>query len=181
MLRSRKKGLQLGTHRPPIRKSGRSVPRRYPWSTSNALTLWEDWKRARPFTSGKRFFNVGVSHDVAFAADRFGSVGKIPKDFDAWEELARRVEGNYVRGWVAKDGSRMFLWDDFSDVLAGRSEQFDYLADALVKLRRKGFARPRTELWDMGGARHVGKLGDLRLLVDRSSGLDTKHCIDTKI
>lgn len=47
----------------------------------------------------------------------FGSVHKIPRDFDGWESLARNVEKNFVRGWVANDGSKMFLWDDFGEVL----------------------------------------------------------------
>jgi len=132
------------------------------------LDLWEDRRRACPFTAGKHFYNVGITHEVAFAVDGFGEIRKIPEDFDGWEELTRRIEHNYVRGWVAKDGSRMFLWDDFDDVLTRKSEHFEYFEDALVRLRRRGYARPCTELWDMGGQRYIGKLSELCLLVDKA-------------
>jgi hypothetical protein len=110
---------------------------------------------------------VGTTHDVAFAADSFGGIHKLPKGFEAYEELARKVENKYVRGWVAKNGSRMFLWDDFDDVLTNRTGHFGYLERALVKLRGKGYARPETELWYRGGERYVGRLGELALLADR--------------
>jgi hypothetical protein len=100
-------------------------------SSLQASELWEDWDRAQPFTAGNRFFNLGETHEVAFAADTFGSVHKIPEGFDGWEDLARSVEKNYVRGWVAKDGSLMFLWDDFSKVVLIRLFQLTTRGRAL--------------------------------------------------
>lgn len=155
---------QLAGSKPTQWPSPRSTSR-----TSRALDLWEDWRRACPFTAGEHFFNVGESHEVALAADSFGAVRKIPEDFDGWEQLARGIEDNYVRGWVAKDGSRMFLWDDFNSLLTRKSGHFGYFQDALVRLRSRGYARPWTELWDMGGMRQIGKLSELCLVVDRGA------------
>jgi len=134
---------------------------------SGAMDLWEDWRRASPFTAGEEFFNLGLGHDVAFAADRFGGIRRVPGDFDGYEALARRVEHNYVRGWVAKDGSRMFIWDDLGLVVASTSA-FEHLRHGLTKLRRKCYAAPGTELWDRGGERYMGTLGELKLLVERA-------------
>ena len=63
----------------------------------NARDLWEDWGRARPFTLGRRYFNLGETHDVALAGAKFGSIDQIPEDFDEWEQVARTVEADY--GW----------------------------------------------------------------------------------
>ncbi|MGO8736269.1 MAG: hypothetical protein ACLQVM_26140 [Terriglobia bacterium] len=133
------------------------------------MDLWENWTQACPFTAGKHFFNVGVTHEVAFAADSFGAVRKIPEDFDGWEKLARIVERNYVRGWIARNGSRMFLWDNFNEMLTTKSGHFEYFKDALVRLQRKRYAKPHTELWDIGGQRYIGDLRELRLVVDNAT------------
>jgi hypothetical protein len=133
--------------------------------TQDASGLWEDWRRARPFTVGEGFYNIGDTHDLAFAAASFGSVRKIPNDFDGWERLARKVEHNYVRGWVARDGSRMFLWDDLGNLLGSRTSHFERFVTAVGKLHGKGYATGRTELWDRGGERLVGKLGELGLIL----------------
>jgi hypothetical protein len=136
---------------------------------ANSSDLWENWRRACPFTAGKHFFNVGVTHEVAFAADSFGGFRKIPENFDGWEELARKIEPNYVRGWVARDGSRMFLWDNFNEILMRKSGHFEYFKDALLRLQRKRYAMPHTELWDIGGERYIGELGELSLVVDKAT------------
>lgn len=136
------------------------------WCRSNAFDLWGNWSQACPFTVGKHFFNVGITHEVAFAADSFGGLRKIPEDFDGWEKLARKVECNYVRGWIARNGSRMFLWDDFNEMLATKSRHFDYFKDALVRLRRRRYVKPPTELWDLGGQRYLGQLRQLRRVAD---------------
>jgi hypothetical protein len=126
--------------------------------------LWEDWEHALPFTAGENFLNVGLTHEVAFAADHFGGIRRLPRNFHGYEELARRVEHKYVRGWIAKDGERMFLWDDLNEVLASPVGHFVYFEDAILKLGRRGRARPSTELWDRGGERYIGTLGGLNLL-----------------
>lgn len=169
MRRIRVKGKARGGNRFAGSKPAQSPSPGTTWHRSKASDLWEDWNRACPFTAGKHFFNVGVTHEVAFAADSFGGARKIPEDLDTWEELARRIEHNYVRGWVAKDGSRMFLWDDFSDLLTRKSRHFQYFEDALVRLRRRGYARPYTELWDMAGQRYIGELRELHLVVDQDT------------
>jgi len=129
-----------------------------------ARRLWEDWENARPFTAGKGFFNLGECHDVAFAADRFGSIAEIPPGFDEWEELAREVECNYVRGWVALDAKCMFLWDDIQELVLRKSRQFEYLIVALRMLEARGHVLESTEIWDLGGQRFVGLLGEMGLL-----------------
>jgi hypothetical protein len=154
------------TRRDAILESAIGITHKSTRCSLGAMDLWEDWARALPFTSGKDFIDVGEPHEVAFAADIFGGVRKIPEDFDGWEELARRIESNYVRGWVAKDGNRMFLWDNFYDVLTRKSGHFEYFEAALVRLQRRRYARQRTDLWDMGGQRYIGTLNALRLLVD---------------
>lgn len=127
--------------------------------------MWEDWEHALPFTVGENFLDVGLSHDVAFAAHKFGGIRRLPRRFDSYEELARKVEHMYVRGWLAKDGNRMFLWDDFDEMLVSSGDRYTYFEVAVRTLRRRGCARPSTLLWDRGGERYVGTLGGLNLLL----------------
>jgi hypothetical protein len=166
--RERAKGRGRAACRPALSFSCRS--RR---DKSNALELWEDWDRAQPFTAGKHFFNVGETHDAAFAVATFGSVHKIPKDFDGWEDLARKVEKNYVRGWTANDGTQMFLWGDLSEVVLS-ADHFGYFTGALIELRARGYATPRTALWDRGGDHYVGVLGELALLDGKTPQVSRK-------
>jgi hypothetical protein len=132
-------------------------------TNSSARDLWEDWDRARPFTVGNGYFNVGETHDVALAAAEFGSIHRLPEDFDDWEELARTNEAYFVRGWVARDGRRMFLWDDF-DELIRKPRLFEDFIKGLMRLQRMRYTSFRTELWDKGGERYLGLLGGLALL-----------------
>jgi hypothetical protein len=129
----------------------------------NARDLWENWGRARPFTLGRRYFNLGETHDVALAGAKFGSIDQIPEDFDEWEQVARTDEANYVRGWVARDGRRMFLWDDVDDLIR-KPSHFEFFTHGLIMLQEMKYASLRTELWDRGGERYLGLLGTLALL-----------------
>ncbi|MGH9429772.1 MAG: hypothetical protein ACRD2L_26095 [Terriglobia bacterium] len=136
---------------------------------SSARDLWEDWDRARPFTFGCCYFNVGETHDVALAGAKFGSIDQIPEDFDEWEELARTNEAYYVRGWVAKDGRQMFLWDNFDDLIQ-EPRHFEQFTQGLIMLHKMKYASLRTELWDRGGERYLGLLGGLALLTPAGVG-----------
>lgn len=129
---------------------------------SDAHDLWENWERATPFTAGPDgFVNIGETHDVAFAIHHFGP-DRIPDKFD-WEDHARHVEHAYVRGWAAKDGSQMFLWDDFRGEILVDIRKFEQLLNVILALASCGHAARHTELWEEGGYQFIGTLGHLAL------------------
>jgi hypothetical protein len=132
----------------------------------DAYDLWEDWDSAVPFTAHKDgFVNIGDTHEAAFAEHHFK--GKIPVNYSGWEDLATTWgDEEHARGWVAKDGSRMMLWDDLREALQDKTDlKYSGLKVALKALKARGLVKPKTEVFDKGGesGNYCGTLQELGL------------------
>lgn len=153
-------------HKMPMPTTPGAYTEYTPRNTHNAYDLWENWDKALPFTGGgDGFVNVGDTHEAAFAEHEFK--GKVPEEFDGYEDLASQWgDAVHARGWVAKDRSRMMLWDTLHELLTAKKEdKYKGLKAVLQELKKRKLITPETELYDNGGEaqNYEGTLKELGL------------------